>query len=55
MPIDIVSFVVFESVLLNEFLNHQIAQNTIYIQVERDLSSYIFNVLNISETCRKQT
>ena len=25
------SFVVFESTLLNEFLNHQIAQNTIYI------------------------
>ncbi len=38
-------FVVFESVLLNEFLNHQIAQNTIYVQVEKDLSSYIFDVL----------
>ena len=39
------TFVVFESVLLNEFLNHQIAQNTIYIQVERDISSYIFDEL----------
>lgn len=39
------SFVVFESVLLNEFLNHQIAQNTIYIQVEKDVSSYIFDSL----------
>lgn len=39
------SFVVFESVLLNEFLNHQIAQNTIYIQVEKDVSTYIFDSL----------
>lgn len=39
------SFVVFESVLLNEFLNHQIAQNTIYIQVEKDVSTYIFDNL----------
>lgn len=38
-------FVVFESVLLNEFLNHQIAQNTIYLQVEKDVSSYIFDSL----------
>ncbi len=39
------SFVMFESVLLNEFLNHQIANNTIFLQVEKDLSSYIFNTL----------
>lgn len=38
-------FLIFESVLLNEFLNHQIAQNTIYIQIERDVSSYIFDKL----------
>ena len=38
-------FVVFESVLLNEFLNHQIAQNTIYLQIEKDVSSYIFDNL----------
>ena len=36
-------FVIFESVLLNEFLNHQIAQNTIYLQIEKDISSYIFD------------
>ena len=30
---------------LNEFLNHQIAQNTIYVQVEKDVSSYIFDIL----------
>lgn len=39
------SFVMFESVALNEFLNHQIAQNTIYVQVEKDLSMYIFDIL----------
>ena len=39
-------FVVFESVLLNEFLNHQIAQNTIYVQVEKNVSSYIFDELH---------
>ena len=39
------AFVVFESVLLNEFLNHQIAQNTIYVQVEKDISSYIFDMI----------
>lgn len=38
-------FVVFESVLLNEFLNHQIAQNTVYVQVEKDVSSFIFEKL----------
>ncbi len=39
------SFVMFESVALNEFLNHQIAQNTVYVQVEKDLSFYIFDFL----------
>ena len=38
-------FVIFESVLLNEFLNHQIAHNTIYLQIEKDISSYIFDKL----------
>ena len=40
-----VNFVIFESVLLNEFLNHQIAQNTIYVQIEKDVSSYVFDNL----------
>ena len=39
------NFMVFESVLLNEFLNHQIAQNTIYIQVDKDISSFVFDSL----------
>lgn len=32
----LVDFVCFESVQLNEFLNHMIAQNTFFIMVERD-------------------
>ncbi len=46
------NFVVFESVLLNEFLNHQIAQNTVYIQVEKDMSSYVFDILQDKYTER---
>lgn len=40
-----VRFVVFETVLLNEFLNHLIAQNTIFIQVEKDSAPFIFRHL----------
>ncbi len=40
-----INFVIFESVLLNEFLNHQIAGNTLYLQIEKDVSSYAFDVL----------
>ncbi len=39
------SFVMFESAVLNEFLNHQIAQNTVYVQVEKGLSTFIFDIL----------
>ena len=38
-------FVIFESTLMNEFLNHQIAQNTIYVQITKDISSYVFDNL----------
>ena len=41
----LVKFIVFETVLLNEFLNHQIAHNTIFIQTERDVSEFIFDYL----------
>ena len=44
------TFVLFESVLLNEFLNHQIAQNTLYVQVEKEISSYTFDRLRESFT-----
>ena len=40
-----VQFTVFETVLLNEFLNHLIAQNTVFIQVEKESSIYIFRFL----------
>ncbi len=40
-----VQFTIFETVLLNEFLNHLIAQNTVYIQVEKESSIYIFRFL----------
>ena len=50
------SFVMFESVALNEFLNHQIAQNTVYVQVEKDMSSFIFDKLssNLGELLYKE-
>ena len=41
----LVTFTVFETVLMNEFLNHLIAQNTIFLQVEKDSSIFIFRFL----------
>ena len=38
-----IGFTVFESILLNEFLNHQIARNTIFVQAERDVSGFVFD------------
>lgn len=38
----LVDFVCFESVQLNEFLNHMIAQNTFFIMVERDALDSVF-------------
>ena len=40
-----VPFTVFETVLMNEFLNHLIAQNTVFVQVEKESSIYIFRFL----------
>ena len=40
-----IMFTVFESVLLNEFLNHQIARNTIFVQVEKDVGGFVFDYL----------
>ena len=40
-----VKFTIFETVLMNEFLNHLIAQNTVFIQVEKESSIYIFRFL----------
>ena len=40
-----VTFTVFETVLMNDFLNHLIAQNTVFIQAEKESSIYVFRFL----------
>lgn len=40
-----VQFTVFETVLMNEFLNHMVAQNTFFLQVEKGSSIYVFRFL----------
>ena len=35
-------FSLFETSMLNEFLNHQIAKNTIFLYVEKELSDFVF-------------
>ena len=40
-----ISFTVFETVLMNEFLNHLIAQNTVFIQAEKESSIFLFRFL----------
>lgn len=40
-----VSFVIFESFLLNEFVNHLLAKNTIVIMVEKDMVDFVFEHL----------
>ena len=41
----LVSFTVFETVLMNDFLNHLIAQNTVFLQVEKEYSIFVFRYL----------
>ena len=38
-------FCFFEAYLLNEFLNHQIANNTIIIQMEKEVGGFLFDYL----------
>ena len=40
-----VCFTVFETALMNDFLNHLVAQNTIFIQAEKDVSVFVFRFL----------
>ena len=40
-----VHFTIFETALMNDFLNHLIAQNTVFVQVEKESSVYIFRFL----------
>ncbi len=39
-------FRIFELVQLNEFLNHQIAHNIIFLSIEADLQDFVFDELN---------
>ena len=38
-------FTVFETALMNDFLNHLVAQNTVFIQVEKGISVFVFRFL----------
>lgn len=40
-----IGFTVFETVLMNDFLNHLIAQNTIFIQADKEASAFVFRFL----------
>ena len=40
-----IEFTVFETVQMNEFLNHLIGQNTIFIQIEKESSIHVFRFL----------
>lgn len=40
-----INFTVFETTLMNEFLNHLIAQNTVFVQTERDAGKFVFRYL----------
>ena len=40
-----VHFTVFETALMNDFLNHLVAQNTVFVQAEKDISIFIFRFL----------
>lgn len=42
----LVDFQVWETIQFNEFINHQIVQNTIFIEVEHMLEESIFNMLS---------
>ena len=39
------AFTVFETVMMNDFLNHLIAQNTVFIQAEKESSIFVFRFL----------
>nr|MBQ4457610.1 hypothetical protein [Clostridia bacterium] len=40
-----IQFTVFETGLMNDFLNHLVAQNTIFIQAEKEISVFVFRFL----------
>ena len=40
-----IQFTLFETALLNDFLNHLIAQNTVFVQAEKGSSVFVFRFL----------
>ena len=40
-----ISFTVFETVLMNDFINHMVAQNTVFIQADKENSIFLFRFL----------
>ena len=40
-----VRFTVFETALMNDFLNHLVAQNTLFVQVEKEVSIFVLRFL----------
>ncbi len=40
-----IQFTVFETGLMNVFLNHMVAQNTIFVQVEKEICIFVFRFL----------
>ena len=41
----LLEFTIFEIIQMNEFVNHQLAHNTIFVSVESDLGDYVFETL----------
>ena len=41
-----IDFMVFETIQLNEFVNHQLAHNVVFVSVEGDLGSFVFDIIN---------
>lgn len=40
-----IEFTIFELVQMNEFVNHQLAHNIIFVSVEQDLENFVFDAL----------
>lgn len=41
-----VDFVIFETVQLNEFINHQIGKNTIFVYTDNEVADFVYETLN---------
>ena len=44
-----ISFTLYENVLLNEFLNHLIGQNTVFVHAQRNISDFVFDFLKFEQ------